>query len=329
MYVVCHPCKRGSRHVPSTRWCQRCCWNPSRPLQAPALSEATDACLEVSLTHMVSREKAGPEQECATCQRKAEVCWVGAGGKSPHCAARLRSVGPRLVSQHGEDDRKALGPFSTNSTSVPTHPCLSPVVGQMDEITGLSGYKLNGNWLNTWSPWGDRGGPQASLISSWAGFPAEQPRLLWPFLLLELRKRPSFPSAERQCSVSKRRGGALPAARGARGPGTGAPVLQASAPHTRLPCMCGPLGARAAAPGARGVPGSSSFTQKHSEAACVCQGQGSGRLGGMSVHILQHRPPRVRLPRLGPPGPSSRLYSHIWGSTAPPAWALEQSAARL
>ena len=66
------------------------------------------------------------------------------------------------------------------------HPCLSPVVGQMDEITGLSGYKLNGNRLNTWSPWGDRGGLQASLISSWGSFPAKQPRLLWPFLLLEL-----------------------------------------------------------------------------------------------------------------------------------------------
>ena len=49
-------------------------------------------------------------------------------------------------------------------------------------------------------------------------------------------------------------------------------------------------------------------------------------LGGMSVHILQHRPPRVRLPCLGLPGPPSRLRSHIWGPTAPPTWALEQSA---
>ena len=38
------------------------------------------------------------------------------------------------------------------------------------------------------------------------------------------------------------------------------------------------------------VPGSSSFTEKRSEAACVCQGQGSGRLGGMSVHILSTDP---------------------------------------
>ena len=45
----------------------------------------------------------------------------------------------------------------------------------------------------------------------------------------------------------------------------------------------------------------------------------------MSVHILQHRPPRVRLPCLGLPGPPSRLRSPIWEPTAPPTWALEQS----
>lgn len=99
---------------------------------------------------------------------------MGLGANLPHFAASLHNIGPRLESQHREKMTvKALGPFSTNSISVPTHPCLSPVVGQMDEITGLSGYKLNGNWLNTWSPWGDRGGLQASLISSWASFPAK------------------------------------------------------------------------------------------------------------------------------------------------------------
>lgn len=89
-------------------------------------------------------------------ERKAEVCWIGVGAAFhillPHSAAVLHSIGPRLESQRRDTATAKPRVPSPRTQSLFPRTRLSRVVGQMDEITGLSGYKLSGNGLTAWSP---------------------------------------------------------------------------------------------------------------------------------------------------------------------------------
>lgn len=114
----------------------------------PQFSLKPDACLEASLTHRVSQRRL----EGVTPEQKAEACWVGVGASLPHSAAVLHSIGPRLQSQRRDTATAEPGVPSPRTQSLFPRTRLSRVVGQMDEITGLSGYKLSGNGLTAPSP---------------------------------------------------------------------------------------------------------------------------------------------------------------------------------
>lgn len=252
---------------------------------------------------MVSQRRLGREQEGATPEQEIKVCWTGGGGRSStSCCQFAQYWSLTGVSAQGDDDSKALGPFSTNSISVPTDPCLAPVVGQMDEITGFSGYKLNGNWLNTWSPWGDREGLQASLISSWASFPATHSPCALAVSPLRIGKTPfvSVGQASVPCAQAQGR-------RSSRCSGCARPLDQDSclagicSPYTAALCVRTPGGAcccsrsrgrcRGLPPSQRGVvrlPG-------------ICRGSGTGDVGGnVSSHPSAQTPTCPR-PVPGPP----------------------------
>lgn len=78
------------------------------------------------------------EQEFVTLSKRWRAAGWGAGTSFPHFDASLHSIGSKGKSQRkGKMTVNALGSFSLSSIAISMNPCLSPVVGQTDEITGL------------------------------------------------------------------------------------------------------------------------------------------------------------------------------------------------